>query len=147
MSIETDRIDEHQRGQVEVELELRVMGRDLEPQEVSRLLELEPTISHKRGDDRTGKAAKSSSEYSEGLWAWGPSLAEIEPLAEHVRALVDVLEPKIAVLQHLRNLGLRMDIFIGIFGSDNNFGFTMSPELLEKLGRLDIDLDFDVYCL
>lgn len=146
MLIKTDRVSKGERGQVEVEVGLRIMGHDLEPKKVSRLLGLEPTVSHKRGDDRIGKSGERYSEYSEGLWAWRPSVSESEPLAEHVRALVDVLEPKAAPLRRLRKLDLRMDVFIGLFGPDSNFGFALSPELLERLGRLGIDLDFDVYC-
>lgn len=142
MPIETSRVGGPERGQVAVELELRVMGRDLEPREVSRLLGLEPTISHRRGDDRTGTAAK----YSEGLWAWGPGMAESAPLGEHMGALLDVLEPKVATLHQIRKSGSRMDIFVGIFGPDDNFGFAISHELLERLARLDVDLDFDLYC-
>lgn len=122
------------------------MGHDLEPEEVSRLLGMEPTASHRRGDDRVGRPGERYSEYSEGLWAWRPGVSESEPLAVHLLAVVDVLEPKTATLQRLRKMGLRMDVFIGLFGPDTNFGFALSRELLGRVGRLGIDLEFDVYC-
>lgn len=146
MLTETDRLNKSESGEAEVRVGFRVMGSDLEPSEVSRLLGLQATESHKRGDARIGQSGRRYSDYSEGLWAWQPPVSETAPLAEHLNALVDVLGPKAALLQRLREWGLRMDIFVGLFGPDSRFGFVLSPELLHRLGDLGIAVDFDVYC-
>lgn len=146
MVTKTGRSSKGEHAQLETEVCLRIMGHDLDPLEISRLLELEPTAFHARGDQRTGASGKRYSQYTEGLWAWAPGVDESEPVAEHLRMLVDVLERKATLLQRLRKLGLRMDIFIGLFGPDSNFGVSLSADLLERLGRLGVDLDFDIYC-
>lgn len=146
MFLRSERVTEGTHDRVEVAVGFRVMGHDLEPEEVSRLLGLEPTESHKRGDARIGRSGRHYSDYSEGLWAWRPGVSETAPLSEHLLALLGVLEPKAATLKRLRKLGQRMDVFIGLFGPDSNFEFALSADLLERMGRLGIDLEFDVYC-
>ncbi|MEM7482944.1 MAG: DUF4279 domain-containing protein [Acidobacteriota bacterium] len=130
---------------IEIKVSFRIMGHDIEPREISHLLGLEPTMSHKRGDVRIGRTAERYSAYSEGLWSWCPDTAKTAPLADHLRALIDALEAKEEALRQLRGMGLRTDVFIGVFGSDGNFGFALNSEVLERLGQLRVALDFDIY--
>jgi hypothetical protein len=136
---------QEQESGVGVKAAFRVMGPDLDPAAVSQLLDLEPTEAHRRGDPRVGKSGRRYSDFSEGLWGWRPDLAESEPLAEHLRALLDVLEPKAMGLQQLKEIGLRLDLFVGVFGSEGNFALILEQELLSRLGRLGVDLVLDVY--
>lgn len=137
-------IQEQDSG-VAVKAAFRVMGPDLEPEVVSQLLGLEPTEAHRRGDPRVGKSGRRYSDFAEGLWGWRPDLAESEPLAEHLRALLDVMEPKAVRLQRLKEMGLRLDLFVGVFGSAGNFALILEQELLSRLGRLGADLVLDMY--
>lgn len=145
MPIETPHFAEDRVGAVRVKAGFRVMGPALDPAAVSQLLELEPTQAHRRGDPRVGKSGRRYSNFAEGLWGWRPDLAESEPLAEHLRALLDVLEPKAMVIQGLKELGLRLDLFVGVFGPEGNFALILEEELLSRLGRLGVDLVLDVY--
>ncbi len=36
-------------------------------------------------------------------------------------------------------------IFLGIYMSDVNRGFTLSPEVISEVAALGLDLDFDIY--
>lgn len=145
MSIEAEPFEQEQESGVAVKAVFRAMGPDLDPAAVSRLLGLEPTEAHRRGDQRLGKSGRRYSDFTEGLWGWRPDLADTEPFAEHLRALLDVLEPKTAALQRLKEMGLRLDLFVGVFGSVGNFALILEEELLSRLGRLGIDLVLDVY--
>lgn len=146
MPTDTNRLDQERQVGVEVRAAFRVMGPNLDPAEISRLLELEPTESHRRGDPRFGKSGQRYSDFSEGLWGWRPALSDNEPFAEHLDALLNVLEPKAAVLQQLRDLDLRLDFFVGVFGSEGNFVLVLEHTLMKRLGALGVDLVFDVYC-
>ena len=145
MPTDADPLVQEQDSGVAVKAAFRVMGPDLDPAAISQLLELEPTEAHRRGDPRLGKSGRRYADFSEGLWGWRPDLTESEPLAEHLRALLDVLEPKAMALQQLQEMGLRLDLFVGVFGAEGNFSLSLEQELLSRLGRLSVDLVLDVY--
>lgn len=145
MPTEADPLVQEQDSGVAVKAAFRVMGPDLDPAVVSQLLELEPTEAHRRGDPRVGKSGRRYSDFAEGLWGWRTDLAKSEPLAEHLRALLDVLEPKAMAFQQLQEMGLRLDLFVGVFGSEGNFALILEQELLSRLARLGVDLVLDVY--
>ncbi len=147
MSTETDPQHEAESANVEVKISFRVMGTDLEPAEVSRLLEMEPTKAHARGGANLGQSGRRYSDFSEGLWAWSPDLSLSAPLAAHLRVLIEVLEPKAAAVRRLKKMGLRLDLFVGIFGAEGNFALLLEHDLLMRLGGLGVDLVFDVYAL
>lgn len=131
---------------VEVKVTLRLMGADLEPQEVTLALGLEASSSHRRGDVRKNRAGREYSAYTEGLWELHSTLEATASLDQHLRSLLGLLRGRHEVIRKLRDEGLRADLLIGIFGSDSNVGFGVSPESLAEIAELGLALEFDVYC-
>jgi len=48
-------------------------------------------------------------------------------------------------MQELRNRGYKIDIFVGIFGVDDNMGLVLKHTLLRRVIQLGVDLDLDIY--
>lgn len=145
MPTRPDSLVQEQESGVAIKAVFRVMGPDLDPAAVTQILDLEPSEAHRRGDRRVGASGRRYSDYAEGFWGWSPGLPEGEPLIEHLRALLDVLEPKAMSLQQLKEMGLRLDLFVGVFDSAGNFALVLEPDLLSRLGKLSADLVLDVY--
>ena len=68
-----------------------------------------------------------------------------EPIAVHLHALLEMLEPK---LDRLRELASRcsMDVFCGFSSESGQGGFTLDPDLLIRLGEIPGGgLNLDLY--
>ncbi len=68
------------------------------------------------------------------------------PAPKHIKKLVSILLPKRQKLHTIAGQrGVRMDISLGIFGRNYNWGFFLEKQLLANIAKLPIDIDFDIY--
>jgi hypothetical protein len=123
----------------------RIMGRVLDPDALSRILRIEPSEAHRKGDARPASAGRDYAPFSEGLWCLNSELSEDRPLEEHLEALLTRIAVHKKDLAALKRKGCRQDIFIGSFANDANLGFTLSAETLSRLHELGIEVNFDLY--
>ncbi|MCK6439637.1 MAG: DUF4279 domain-containing protein [Planctomycetes bacterium] len=124
----------------------RIMGRSLDPDEISKTLKLKPTQAHRRGDKNIGKSGRRYSDFREGLWLLESGIDEKMPAPKHIKKLVSILLPKRQKLHTIAGQrGVRMDISLGIFGRNYNWGFFLEKQLLANIAKLPIDIDFDIY--
>ena len=130
---------------VSTKASFRIMGQDLDPSEITKLLNLHPDQSHRCGDPNMSKSGRRYADYTEGLWALDSSVDETHAIDEHLEALVTKLWNHRALLQEFRKRSYKMDILIGIFGIDDNMGLVLKHTLLRRVMQLGVDLDLDLY--
>jgi len=130
---------------VSIKASFRIMGRDLDPSEITNLLHMPPDQSHRCGDPNMSKSGRRYADYTEGLWALDASVDETHAIDEHLEVLVTKLWKHRHLLQALRNCGYKIDIFVGIFGVDDNMGLVLKHTLLRRVIQLGVDLDLDIY--
>lgn len=124
---------------------LRVIGDDLLPDEITRLLGCYPTTSHAKGEVVLGQ--KTGREYTKkvGMWRLEATDHEPENLDEQVAELLKKLTQDLAVWSELRKR-FKMDLFCGLFMEITNEGASLSSETLLALGVRGIELSLDIYC-
>jgi hypothetical protein len=103
----------------------RIIRKDLDPSEITKLLQMHPDQSHRRGDPHINKSGRRYADYTEGLWALESSVDETQAIDEHLEAFVTKLGKQRDLLQEFSNRGYKIDIFVGIFGIDDNVGFVL----------------------
>jgi hypothetical protein len=130
---------------VSTKASFRVMGKDLDPSEITTLLNMHPDTFHCCGDSSVGKSGRRYADYTEGLWAFDSSVDETCSINEHLESIVTKLWKHRDLLQEFRNRGYKIDIFVGIFGIDDNLGFVLQNTLLRRVMQLGVDLDLDLY--
>lgn len=130
---------------VSTKASFRIMGKDLDPSEITNLLHMPPDQSHRCGDPHISKSGRRYADYTEGLWALDSSVNETHSIDEHLEAFVTKLWKHRDLLQEFRNRGYKIDIFVGIFGIDDNLGFVLKNTLLRRVMQLGVDLDLDLY--
>ena len=130
---------------VSIKASFRIMGKDLDPSEITNLLHMPPDQSHRCGDPNMSKSGRRYADYTEGLWALDASVDETHVIDEHLEVLVTKLWKHRHLLQALRNRGYKIDIFVCIFGIDDNMGLGLKHTLLRRVIQLGVDLDLDLY--
>lgn len=106
---------------------LRVMGPDVDAEQVTQALECEPTHLSDQG-------------------GWRLSVeGDVEDLNAGLESLFDGVVTDSDVWEAITE-AYRCDVFVGVFCIDKvNFGFRLSPENMSLLGRLGLEMDLDVY--
>jgi Domain of unknown function (DUF4279) len=124
---------------------IRVMGPDVEPDEVTRLLGLAPYRAHRAGATNIGRSGRRYADFHEGNWMYQTTLPRTASVDEQLQALVDLVLAREAAFVQLRARGHRLDLYLSVFEFAPDQGFTFPHQLLHTLGRLGFDLQFDLY--
>lgn len=121
---------------------LRIIGDDLVPDEVSKLLGGTPTRAHRKGDEIPLRGAQCLART--GMWR----MAATETVPEDVDAQISEILGKLTPdLESWRSLAsrFRVNLFCGLFMEEGNEGLSVSPSNLIALGERGIELDLDIY--
>jgi hypothetical protein len=125
----------------------RLASEMLDPDEVSRITGLTPTLAYRKGDRRQLDDGREASPYRIGMWSLDSAggVPDTAPLDEHLNWLLDCLEPAAAALAPLMGGGTQADFFCGYFMSEWNAGWTLAPTTLQRIGTLGAELGVDIY--
>ena len=100
---------------VSTKASFRIMGKDLDPSEITALLHMHPDQFHHCGDPNMSQSGRRYADYTEGLWAVDSSAGETSAIDVHLEALVTKLWKHRDLLQEFRKRGYKIDIFIDSF--------------------------------
>jgi hypothetical protein len=123
---------------------LRLLGEDLEPENVSAALRMPADRSYRKGDL---VPARKQAFRTKGYWS-ATSSKHVKGTAdfnEHVSWLVGVIRPRRRRLLSYRKHGWQVDICIGVHTSAGHGGPVVHPDTLRALGGLGLDVCFDLY--
>ncbi len=118
---------------------LRVLGDDLVPQEITKLLGAAPTRSHAKGE-----AFGQSNIRRSGGWSLRAQDRTPEDLDGQVEEILDQLTDDLEVWAQLGRR-FRIDLFCSLFMQESNEGLSLSSKALRALGERGIALGFDIY--
>jgi hypothetical protein len=123
---------------------LRIIGDDVVPAELTRLLGSPPTLARTKGEIWVG--AKSGKEHTAhtGQWHLQASDRAPEDLDGQVQELLGKVTQDLTVWAALAER-FQMDLFCGLLMQSNNEGATLSPDTLAALGNRGIKLSLDIY--
>ena len=122
---------------------VRIAGETLDPEEITRLMRVEPKFAAKKGARRRGGAGTVIQRT--GIWTYG--LTENSAEWELDDAIVTLLNRLPADLNLWRDLARahQMDMFCGLFMGSENQGTVLRPETLRLLADRVLSLGLDIY--
>ena len=120
---------------------LLILGDDLNPDEITRLLGASPTEAHRKGDEVQGR--KSPRTATTGDWSIKTerSTRDIE---QQLTQLFAGLSSDPAVWKSLTSR-YHAELFCGVFLSWFGHGFSMTPNLHRLLADRNLVIIFDIY--
>ena len=121
---------------------LRVIGDDVVPAEITRLLRTFPTAAYAKGD--AWHLPSSVGVRASGMWRLDAGVTEPEDLGQQVSELLRRTTADLGVWKTLSDR-YRVDLFCGWFMSGSNEGVEISPATMIALGTRGIVLSVDIY--
>lgn len=119
-----------------------IYGDALQPDEINRDFGLQATNSGLKGEHQSKYPEARPLRTS--IWILNSQLDEHFPLQDHLRWLLDVLEPKLVVVRGIAN---RYDarLSCGYSSESGQGGCTFDVALLERVAKLGIPLVLNLY--
>jgi hypothetical protein len=120
---------------------LGIWGEALRPDEITSQLDLKPTRIHIRGERKSSRVPLL---WKDSYWSLDcPINSESDP-SDHLRWLLDVLEPKSAMVREI-SARFRVEIWCGFSSENGQGGFTMDANTLQRIANLGIPMTLDLY--
>lgn len=120
---------------------LRVFSNDVTPEEITKLLQIEPTQTFRKGDSH----AKGKLQRKANGWFYSTkNLSDSRDTRRHLDMVLAALEGKGDAVKALHVRGCKTDI-TSYWASIGQGGPWIMPEQMRKLGALDIGIWWDVY--
>jgi hypothetical protein len=139
--VKTNRVLAEVGGPVdEVNVTLALYGEELEPQEISRALGVEPTSAHRRG----GRRRPKSPPYLSGAWLLTEHGRDAEPAEFVIDRLLRRLPEDPAVWRDLR-MSHDIQVRFGLHMTVWNKGLSIPWKHVTRIADLGASMEFDIY--
>lgn len=123
---------------------LRIVGPDLDPDQITTLLGGTPTRTERKGQEISNADGRPPRIARFGQWRIEAPAAQPGDINVQVNKLLEGLTKDVAVWRNLSSQ-FKVDIFCGWFMNKTNEGEDISPETLLALGERGISLALDIY--
>jgi hypothetical protein len=123
---------------------LRIMGDDLIPDEVTKLLGASPTHAETKGDKIFGKKTGHVRIAKTGIWRLCAGDREPEDMDGQIREILSQLPDNLSVWQSITKK-YDAELFCGLFMRVSNEGLTISSQSLAALRMRGIEMGLDIY--
>lgn len=139
----TNEYEDNYKSCHETFVTLRIYSDTLSPEEISTVLQLQPSDSTTKGEV-VGINKKRTRKHN-GWFLTSDGFVASKDCRRHIDYLVDKISPFKGELKELENKGCSIDISCFWSSENGQGGPTLSPKQLKRLAELEIDLWFDIY--
>jgi len=120
---------------------LRVFSDNILPEEITKVLQIEPTEAFRKGDSHAqGKLQRKAS----GWFYSTKHLCDSKDTRRHLDMILAALEGRLEAVRALHLRGCKIDVS-SYWRSVGQGGPCLTPEQMLKLGAFDISVWWDVY--
>lgn len=120
---------------------LRIFGETLRPEGIGPMLGLTATRTHLKGELLS---AKHKTVRRKSSWHLDSPLPDDSDMVDHLKWLLDSLEPKRDVIRELSR-EYDVDLFCGFSSGSGQGGFALDSVTLARLSELGVPLLLDLY--
>ena len=133
-------------GEVErVDLCLRVLGDDLNPEEITNLLGRQPTRAGRKGESILRPTGEVMRQRRVGAWILKETPDPDATVNEAILGLLATL-PHVPAIWKSLTTRFKVDLLCHITVVGVNQGFELPPNVLQAVGELGVTLGVDIFC-
>jgi hypothetical protein len=126
-----------------------IFSTTLSPEQISERLVLLPTKVHRKGEPQGFRKKDGSISrtvaWKDSFWNLTSPLGPERNLAEHIKWLLDAIEPKAEAITALRAECSLIRLFCGFASHNGQGGFSLDAASLARISKLGLSLDLDLY--
>lgn len=120
---------------------LRVFSDDLAPDEITKLLQIQPTKAFRKGDSHTrGRLHRKAN----GWFYCTKEMSASKDTRRHIDLILKAFDKKVACIKKLHRAGCKIDI-TSYWVSTGQGGPLLMPQQMLSLGALGIAVWWDIY--
>jgi hypothetical protein len=134
-------VDEEAEGGKRSAAGVRVSGETLQPAEIEGALGLRARRTHLKGQPRS---PRHDTVWGESFWSLQSPPREDHNLADHLRWILDRLEPRLDTVRTL-SAKYRVDLFCGFSSANGQGGFKLDGITVARLANLGVPLVVHLY--
>lgn len=123
---------------------LRIGGDDLQPNDITSLMNCEPTKAWRLGETKSPAGRLPEIHAKTGMWILDATKHEPGDLDAQIIEIFSQLPANPSLWNQL-NGQYKMDLFCGLFMDEANEGLVISATSLKILGDRGIELQLDLY--
>jgi hypothetical protein len=120
---------------------LRIFSDELAPDEITKILQIEPTDSFRKGDSHSGGRLRRKAN---GWFYSTEKRCDSKDTRRHIDMVLTALEGKLSAVEKIQNRGCKIDI-TSYWVSTGQGGPWLMPAQMLSLGKLGIAVWWDVY--
>lgn len=125
---------------------LRIYHPDLAPDEITGLLQIEPTVAWSAGQDQYGFRKRPGHLAPSGGWLLSSrATVKNNVLQDHILHLLEQISGSHTILKALQQRGYMVDIVVSWHATNWNPTPAIFPALMRQLARFDLPVWFDIY--
>lgn len=125
---------------------LRIYHPELNPEQITSLLEISPSVSWRKGDDAYGWTKKPGKKAPSGGWLLSSrQKVKSNNAIAHLEWLMDQLLGSGTVLKQLQDQGFMVDVVVGWHATSWNTTPALTPDIMRRLANQRLPIWFDVY--
>ena len=126
--------------------ELRIYAGAMEPELVTKRLQVSPTSIQKKGEKKVNSLGRVREVPLNGWFFSSEGKVSSLDVRHHLDWLLDRIEPARNELRYLQSMaGLTMQIDCVWWSSTGHGGPTLWPEQMRRIAALDLECSFDIY--
>jgi hypothetical protein len=122
---------------------LRIMSEEMNPDEISELLDVAPTQTQRAGDPRSGKSNKVYK--TSGWWISTKGVLDSLDARHHLDWILERVSDKAEEFNALQKRGYLVDVCVRWDSKNGHGGPTLSSKQMLGFGKLGIEVWFDIY--
>lgn len=147
MMTELEKVSAEAQDDVErVRATLRIYHPELEPDAVTELLGIEPSVSWKQGDQPYGWTKKPGHQAPSGGWLLSSRLdVRGNDAMAHIEWLLDQVVGSATRLKQLQDKGFMVDVVVAWHAITWNTTPTLTPHIMRRLAKHNLPVWFDIY--
>ncbi len=123
---------------------LRVFADDVAPQEITKIIEIEPSEAHVKGQPKYKRRSDIINK-TNGWFLRSDDKVESKDFRRHLDWLIQQLNSRHAALRELTAKGAQIDIFCPWASKTNEGGPIIDPRQMKVLGELNVELVFEFW--
>jgi hypothetical protein len=125
-------------------ISLRVMSDDVDPDEISAALGLQPESKGRKGEHISGNPRYAL--YETNMWVQGYLEEPYEPFCDYLSGFLTVLENRGDALREISSrTNVRAQLYLGYGASSGQGGFMIPAPSMARIAALGLELELDLY--